>query len=326
MRTLQEFKKFCKSELTEDIYALEQEREGASNRLIFMGFLLLAGAAFVSFCLFMLVGSVGKNWKMLAVPIIAAIGISAWISGRGTSKYKSNFKNQLIAKIVRFMDPSFFYNPDGCVPELSFRSCGVFTSTPDRYGGEDLVSGKISSTIFQFSEVYAEQKIPYPQAFLIRCRWMPIFQGFLFVADFNKSFKGRVLVLPDFAQRLMGRIGQSLQSLNKPRGQLVKLEDDEFEKHFVVYADDQVQARYVLSTSLMHRINNLSGKWKEGICLSFADSKVFLVISSRLDFLEPPLHSTLLDFEVLQTYFETLQLAIGVVKDLNLNTRIWTKE
>ena len=37
-------------------------------------------------------------------------------------------------------------------------------------------------------------------------------------------------------------------------GELVKLEDPEFEKSFVVYSGNQTEARYILSTSLMRRI------------------------------------------------------------------------
>ena len=41
---------------------------------------------------------------------------------------------------------------------------------------------------------------------------------------------------------------------------------------------------------------------------------------------EPKLFGSLLDFDLLQSYFEELRLLEGVVEDLNLNTRIWTKE
>jgi hypothetical protein len=34
----------------------------------------------------------------------------------------------------------------------------------------------------------------------------------------------------------------------------------------------------------------------------------------------------LIDFAPIQEYFEDLQLAIGIADDLNLNTRIWSKQ
>ena len=38
------------------------------------------------------------------------------------------------------------------------------------------------------------------------------------------------------------------------RGELIKMEDVAFERGVVVYGDDQIEARYILSTSLMERI------------------------------------------------------------------------
>ena len=66
------------------------------------------------------------------------------------------------------------------------------------------------------------------------------------------------LLYPDTAEKMFGKFGQSLQSLNGKMAHggrdVVKLEDPEFEKEFVVYAHDQVEARYVLSPSLMRRL------------------------------------------------------------------------
>ena len=128
------------------------------------------------------------------------------------------------------------------------------------------------------------------------------------------------------AEKLLGRFGRTLQSKNKKRGQLIKLEDSEFEKYFVAYGDDQVQARYILSTSLMKRIVSFKKNTKRQIYLSFIGSKIYVAISYTKNLFEPKLHKTLLDFKPIQEYFEDLQLVLSIVNDLNLNTRIWAKQ
>ena len=114
--------------------------------------------------------------------------------------------------------------------------------------------------------------------------------------------------------------------MNIFRGQLIKLEDPEFENHFVVYGDDQIQARYILSMSLMERIVEFRKKTGRKIYLSFVGSKVFVAASYTKSLFEPRLFRTLLDFEPIREYFEDLQLTIGIVDDLNLNTRICSKQ
>jgi hypothetical protein len=133
-------------------------------------------------------------------------------------------------------------------------------------------------------------------------------------------------VLPDTAENLFGSFGKMLQQWNISRDPLIKLEDPEFERCFVAYGNDQVQARYILSTSLMERIVAFRKKADRPIYLSFVDSKVFVAVSYTRNLFEPKLLGTIMDFDRLCQYSEDLSLAVGIVDDLNLNTRIWTKQ
>jgi len=110
------------------------------------------------------------------------------------------------------------------------------------------------------------------------------------------------------------------------RGELVRLEDPEFEKHFVVYGQDQVEARYVLSTSLMRRIVAFKQKTGHDVCLSFVNSNVHVAIKGSKNIFEPRIFRTVLDFGLIREYVQDLELATGIVQELNLNTRIWTKQ
>jgi hypothetical protein len=157
--------------------------------------------------------------------------------------------------------------------------------------------------------------------------WHTIFKGLLFVGDFNKNFQRTTVVLPDYAEKLLGRWGQKLQGLTFLSDlKLVKLEDPQFEHEFVVYSQDQVEARYILSTSLMERIVEFKTRTRKDISLSFVGSKVFVAVPHAEDMFEPRLFRTLLDFEAIRQYFEDLNVGVEVVEDLNLNTRIWSKE
>ena len=155
---------------------------------------------------------------------------------------------------------------------------------------------------------------------------LAVVQGLFFIADFNKKFSGRTFVLPDTAERLFGDAGAFFQSLSKGRGELVKLEDPEFERMFVVYGDDQVESRYILSTSLMQRIVEFRKKTGRPIYLSFVGTQVFVAVSYRKALFEPRVFTSILHFKSAETYFDDLVLAVGIVEDLNLNTRIWSKQ
>jgi tetratricopeptide (TPR) repeat protein len=145
-----------------------------------------------------------------------------------------------------------------------------------------------------------------------------IFQGLFFVADFNKDFRGQTFLLSN-------DIGSKIQVLHKGKGQAVSLEDPSFRKLFVVYSNDQVEARYILSTSLMERLVTFHKKLNRKIQISFVDSLIYMAITYEEDLFEPKIFSSMLDLAPLKEYFETLQLMLSIVDELNLNQRIWTK-
>ena len=252
---------------------------------------------------------------------------AGWIVKRQCADYKSDFKDRIIEPLVGFVDPSLTYEKHGCIHEGLFMASDLFRHRIDAYRGDDKVSGVVGKTPFAFSEVHALYKtVTYTKNGGRQEHWHTIFKGLFFVAEFNKDFNGTTVVLPDTAERLFGRLGQKLQSMNTSRGELIKLEDPEFEKYFAVYGDDQIEARYILSPSLMRRITDFKVRTGRQIHIAFNHSQVFIAISYKRDLFEPRLMRTLLDFEPIRDYFSDLATAVGIVEDLNLNLRIWTKE
>ena len=58
-------------------------------------------------------------------------------------------------------------------------------------------------------------------------------------------------------------IGGFLQSKNPEHaGDLIKLEDEEFEKQFAVYGTDQIELRYILTPKMMQDMTALQSKIK----------------------------------------------------------------
>ena len=262
------------------------------------------------------------------IPGAIAVALVAFFSMRG---YTSEFKHAVVSRVVEFADPGLSYSPGGGVGEGSFRASRLFEHSIDRYSCEDLVSGALGRTAVRFSEVHAEYKTTTRDSKgRTHTHWHTIFKGLFFVADFNKDFRGTTVVVPDVAEKMLGGwLGQLFQSMNFSRsGQLVKLESPEFEKYFAVYADDQLEARYILTPALMERIVEFRKRpdTSDQVFISFARSCVFVAIPCQRNMFEPRLLRTLMDFEVIKEYYLDLALAAGIVENLDLNTRLWTKE
>ncbi len=313
MKSLAELKQFYQAALLPELTILEKQRLAARQK-IFLGAAIVIPIAL----LLILV-----NREFTVFVLILSFIILAAVAGLATRKYVSNFKIGIIDKIVTFIDESLIYRKDKYIPQGLFVTSAIFKQHIDRYRGDDYVVGKMGQTQVKFSEIHAEYETRDSKG---NRHHHTIFKGLFFVADFNKEFKGQTIVLPDKAERLFGGIGTMLQSWNKLRGQLIKLEDPVFEKLFAVYGDDQIEARYLLSTSLMKRIVDFKGKTNKRIYLSFVKSNLFVAIPYTRNLFEPRIFKTLLDFTPIQQYYEDLKVAIDIVEDLSLNTRIWTKQ
>jgi len=98
-----------------------------------------------------------------------------------------------------------------------------------------------------------------------------------------------------------------------------------FRKIRTVYGTDPVEAHYILSPALMERILTFKGR-AGNIELSFTDSKIYIAIPYRENLFEANIFSPITSYSKLESYNYHLQLVAGIVEELNLNNRIWTKE
>lgn len=329
MKTQEEFTRLYNEQLLNELKTLEVKRRKTLLGIIVFSLVNLAAAGIFAVILVLLFytsnpcATCGLILFPILILVVWAVGYSHIKSG-----YVKDFKTQVISKIVKFIDEGLTYASGQSISRSDFVGSRIFLKNPDRFSGEDHVSGTLGKTRVEFSEVHAEDKTEYTDSKGRRhTRYSTIFRGIFFIADFNKNFSGGILVLPDTAQKLFGSlIGSALQSANIFRNKLIKLEDPEFEKTFVVYGDDQIESRYVLSTSLMQRILEFKRKTRRDIYLSFAENKVMVAVPYNRNLFEPRLFRSIMDYRQAEEYYQQIQLFAGIVEDLNLNTRIWSKQ
>lgn len=324
MKTPEDFRQFYESDLRPVLEELDGRR-----RRIWRRFLAVLGVALALAVAAMAAAGAWHIPFLFVVGPMVAIAVLALSWHVLTRGFRAEFKRQVIGAVAGFVDPSLSYHPKRHISQRQFKGNRIFDHRIDRFGGEDYVAGKIEATAIEFSEVHAEYKTTSRSSKGgSRTTWHTIFKGLFIVADFNKHFRGMTVVLPDVAEKVLGWLGQKLQDMTdflRP-GELVKLEDPEFEREFVVYGDDQVEARYILSPSLMQRLLEFKRKTDRQVCFSFVQSNVCIAITTARNMFEPRWSRTLVDRALVQEYLRDLEFAVSIVDDLNLNTRIWTKE
>jgi len=246
-------------------------------------------------------------------------------AGSKSAAYKSGFKQKVIGAALTRMDSSLIMQPDQGIPEHEFVNSRLFITEPDRYSAEDLVMGKAGKTGFYFSEVHAEYKTEVSTKNGTRTEWHDILSGIVFCADFNKDFRGITVVRPqDIGSKLGGWFSKHVFSFGS--NDVVELENEAFSKLFITHSTDQVEARYILTPALMERICKLNELCTYTVSLSFIDSRMYIAFPLDRNYFEPPVFSSLLKTGILDKDLKVLHFLYNIVEDLDLNTRIWTKQ
>jgi len=318
------------AELKPVLDSLEQDRQARLQRIRQgwkkIGLTVLVSVA-VSLIILAVIGA-QDDLGVLAVfpPVVGLIYCFVihhqYIAGHAKT-YQAAYKAQVIGGVTKLLQPEVNYSPDRGISETSFKETGLYSSSIDRYHCEDLFAGKIDKTGIMFSEIHAEEKRRRTDSKgKTSTYWVTIFQGLMFIADFNKDFRSWVTIKPDFAESTFGWLGRKVQGFSSD---LVRLENPDFERAFVVHGGDQVEARYILTPDMQERLLKLRQAYGADIRMSLHSSRLHLTVPKSDDWFEPNMNQAAGDLSQMQTFVNQMSWVFGIVSLLDLNTRIWTK-
>lgn len=253
-----------------------------------------------------------KFFVAIALGVLIAGGWY-YLIDRENNKFGQLFKQLVMIPFLLEQFPSMVYHREG-IEKKAFLASELYKKNDvDRYNSEDMFSGMHGKTKFRFSEVHAEREHRDSDG---GSSYVTIFQGIFLIADFNKSLKGSTRVVQakdNFFKKFLNRKKQ------------VSLEHPEFEGIFNTYGDDQIEARYILSTAMMERILKLQAKWKDELRISFIRDHVFIAVNHKRNLFEPDLGREI-DKTQLDRIMDEVSTCLEIMDILDLNTRIWTKE
>jgi hypothetical protein len=258
----------------------------------------------------------------------------------GGELYKE-YKKTVVKSIVEFVDEDYRYRPDEFISERLFtqialyeRDIPTFPITPDKYSsyfGEDCIEGIVkdedpsrvlgqgSSTPFKCSELIVQ--VPSTRE---NEGGVDLFRGIFYIADFHKNFTSSVRIVSKSKKKMF--LNKTSQKFGNIVLEKVILEDSEFEKKFDVYANDAIEARYILTPSFMTRVKDYMRETDHGVRIGFEENKIFMAIETPKDLFKLELSKTLKNFEIVKEYYHNLRFVTEIIHTLRLNVRIWSRE
>lgn len=319
MKSTEQLKTLYDSELKDQLAEMEKERK-LIKRLSIVIFIF----GFIFYTILKNMQSQGLAFTIgvLGVLVILAGLVYTFIK---YTKYRNQFKAKVVSKIIKLINPDYRYNANRHIEVNEFNESKIFSRKAERCQGDDYVHGKIENTDFKFSELNAQYKTVTTEDGKKKTEWHSIFRGLFFHADFNKHIQGITYVMPDTAERLLGKFGQKLQEISGPC-ELVKLENPDFEKLFAVYSTSQIEARYILTPVIMESMVGISRKYGRKMHFSFNGERIYCAIKFNKALFEPRIRKTGVNYADVEEMYQLFGLIETIIHEMNLNIRIWTKQ
>jgi len=203
--------------------------------------------------------------------VIAVSALGYW-TVRPIQAYKNDIKKNVFPIVFQFFGKDLSYSFETSFDSETLKNFGIIPYHNEEHNQDDIKGNykDVSMRIVQCKFITGSGK-----------NRRRIFSGPLMLFDMNKTFNCKTIVRKD-----AGMIGNLFQPSNKLEP--VHLEDPKFESIFNVYSDDQVQARYLLTTSFMEnllKLNEIFGG--KSIEASFFDDRLLLKIDSNQPWFNP---------------------------------------
>lgn len=311
MKTEAEVLAFFRNELRESLDPLENLRLKKVRKIKN----LLVAASFVAIIL--ISSAIWLNPPLLAgsiFTIMTLLGASYETLEKMKITLQRHYKSDILPKVLEFIFHQFEYIPNQRIAKSVLTESQLISDEITFVEGEDFMRFKHGETAIMFCEtiVYRLNKSDGP-----------IFQGIFLVSTFNKHFQHQTVVLPRKKVSFLAKL-MKVETFTDFRE--IKLEDVDFAREFAVYSTDQIEARYILTTSLMSRMLGYKQKIGREISFSFVNEKMFCTVPNYVNLFEPAIFESFFDFGYFEKSYNALRYYNEIVDDLNLNLRIWTKQ
>ena len=298
--SLEQFRKDYKHILRREVFPklkpFEQERQKIFKLLSLLGLPL---TVIITIGLFILCMKM-QDYHFILVPG----GIFTWIWHSQKKKLENKVKNNMMPVLMNAV-PNFFWSLNTAIPKEELIQVDVipYLKNADLYS-DDNFNGKYCNV----EVLISEQEYQIGSAKSRRT----LYRGAIIKIQMNKKFQGITLIRPKGEKKLEHKLEE------------VKLEDVEFCKKFQVYSDNQIEARYLITTSFMERFQNIKTAYSATkIYGAFFDKFIYIAPYCNKDlFSLAHLSKTLIDEEQYDVLFREFASILALVDHFKLDKKL----
>ncbi len=273
------------------------------------------------------------------------------------SVYEHHFKANVLPKLFKTINPTFEYQPYHTNID-NLKKSGILKSSflkgNSEFIGEDYVKGQINTVDVECNELhfYRIEKnwfkfilllltsvIVYP-IIIIFCivsemefediGWLSLaneekmfYRGFLMTADFHKSFKGDLIMLPKHQKQIVDKLNLNFDTNGYKK---LTLENPVVNDLFDIYTKSEQEGFYILSPSMLNAIEELcvlnSGQVP---VVTFSEGKMNVLIPKTHDSFEIDIYKEITDASFFSKNLKDIAILPKLIAHFKLEDNLWSK-
>lgn len=308
----QKFHQYYSERIVNNLASFESLRKTELKRWITAITLMLITAILAIWIVFKFSTGRGSPGDAVGrVFLFGAMGLGFW-----AHNISKNFENK-IKKAIMYSFLSFFgdfsWHPSMRISKSEIDKTKLVGSF-ENIEPNDYFQGTHKGLKICFSDCILSSGSKYSN------NYKKVFDGLFIQLEMNKSFGSHTILLEHNHITLTTNLSLPHKF---PNMENVALEDPEFNKMFHVFTQNQVEARYILTTAFMERIKHLKDTFKTNhIRASFLDDSVLIAMdSSREWFKLGDLRKPVDDVGEFQEFFEEFVAVLSLVELLHLDSK-----
>lgn len=227
-----------------DIKEIEILRKKAMNTVL-ITFLTTIILTLIIFSIFSTLPSV--------ITLSIGLQLVAVIIENSRKKFDREFKTTFVIPNLKTILSDLIYEPEKGIEESIIRETGIMNKN-SRYSSNDFISGKYKNKkVIKADFLIEEKKRTYNSEYGYSKQWLPTLHGQWLIFDFKINFKSTIIIYQNFFTN---------SELNYPNNQYknIKTKDEEFDKKFIIYAQNENEALFTITPELIKKIKKIHKK------------------------------------------------------------------
>ena len=251
-------------------------------------------------------------FPLVAIVFLIVPGIVFIIFGTMSFKtLEKEFKNKCMGRFIDEIVPGSKYFEKLGIPLHEIYKYNLL-KRGDREYIEDLIEGEVKGVKFRTCDLKLEERRVHHNSHGTTVTYVPYFTGRFFEFDFNKTFKGDIIL--------------SENAMIKPFGmQNISLESEEFNKKFKTFAKDEYSAFYVLTPQVMMALLDLEKANPGAISIAINSNKLALALNNNKDTFSLKMSQPISE-NIFKEFKKELDVVNQIINELSLNNKIFKEE